>query len=118
MYVMGDMLMKPTALTALLERRSVVGGEAPGHLEGSGLFKQQLQCTQYHTAKSRKNDMGMNILPILREKKMSLVALSQQAGLNRAALHEQAAGHSTRVDYATLSKVKAALGVTWDELLT
>lgn len=48
---------------------------------------------------------------------MTLVALAKKTGLNRAALHDQAAGRSTRVDYETLAKVKKALRVSWDELL-
>lgn len=64
-----------------------------------------------------KSRINLNIRPLLAAKGMSLVALAKETGLNRAALHEQAAGKAKRVDYETLRLVKKALGVTWDELL-
>jgi transcriptional regulator with XRE-family HTH domain len=66
--------------------------------------------------KSRKT-VVMNLRPILKAQGMTLVDLARKTGLNRAALHDQAAGRSSRVDYVTLAQVKKVLGVTWDELL-
>lgn len=67
--------------------------------------------------KASKKTVVMNLRPILKAQGMTLVALAKKTGLNRAALHDQAAGRSTRVDYETLAKVKKALRVSWDELL-
>jgi transcriptional regulator with XRE-family HTH domain len=66
--------------------------------------------------KSRKT-VVMDLGPILKSQGMTLVALAEKTGLNRAALHDQLHGRSTRVDYLTLARVKKVLGVSWDELL-